>query len=753
MSKPVIIDLETRSACDLRIAGGFQYALHETTRLLTVAWQWEDKDYVWFPGSTELPQHLLLLHLPGVECFTGTEVPHALASLTHLPWLGHNSWGFDEPVWEALQPNCTPKRWLDSLPLCAMAGLPMGLNQVSKLLANGEKYTEGSKLLKQHSVARGLADCDADNVPMPLRIQIAKYNLQDVRLTRMVVDELEASLHVTPFEAKVQAAHRAINRRGVRIDQALLSRLHDLSRETVEDAVHTIRELTGGALDGLKALRSRDTIFKWMKTQDVAFGTSLAKKIVEAWIDSKTGDEEEEGATPSEFDEEDADDSPEAPSTLPLVIKVLQLRQAALRVTAGKLAQAANMTGTDGIARGLFAYHVAGSTGRWGGRRIQFQNLPTPKKGVDTWTLYGALMGYDNGSAISRVRATLDATWNELLTAVPSKIEPGDRKPTADDAAGALLRNLAVPHEGDEGLLSADFSAIEARVLAWLAGETWLEEVFRAGGDPYIEFCRRVTGRTITKGDYERKIWKETELACGFQVGGDTLSLYMAAKQVDLAKHGTTGAILVDAYRDAHPAIAGAVAGVLPDGKKWRQGGFWNRLKDAVCSTVLCKVVTHVGRITYYTERGHLYCLLPSGKEITYRNVAIRDEMTKWGKMAPVISYQHSRGYRTKLYGGKLAENVTQGTARECLAWVLVNLEEYFAQSGTGAGTVLHVHDEPGCSGRREDYPAFMRITTTAPPWADGLIIDAEGAMLPRYAKAPPPGVRDETWRAGAFRA
>ncbi len=736
-SRFVTIDLETRSACDLREHGGHLYAEHPTTRLLTVAWHVDDQYHVWLPGVERAPPALLAQHLQGVEVHLGPEFPKIP---TDRPWVGHNAFGFDEIVWARLAPaEAQPPKWIDSMCLALAAGLPAGLQHIGERLWGEGKYKEGSRELQRASRATSINDCEACDVPTGSAVLVARYNVQDVKLTVDLMEELNGCLHLPPHELRVLAAHRAINNRGVRIDTELVTALYRLANEAVADCVQRIAELTDGFFPDEASLRKRTRVLEWVRSMGVEFGDSLRREIVNQFIEESKDAKEETQL----HDDEDGDPIGST-KNLMLVCEVLQLRQAALRITGAKLEAAGKRVDARGVARALFAYWAA-HTGRWAGRGIQVQNLPRPKEAVPVWPL---VREYRRGNlSLERTRTLLDADFRR---ANERRRRAGQdlliRAPTADDAASGMIRSLFVPHEGDECLLAADLAAIEARVLNWLAGSQWMLDIFATGGDPYIEFCRKVTGELIKKKDPRRQVWKVILLGAGYQLGADKLAVYAAGQGVDLTVAGLTPQSAIDAYRDAHPEIAGVVAGYLKDGsgRTWRTGGLWYDLNNAAIEVCTNGGRVDAGKCTFYHAHGHMYVTLPSGRELVYRNARVQTSI-RWGREVPQVVYASPRWRNTLLYGGKLAENITQAVASDFIRHAMVLMHD------SGIRTVLHVHDEIVASGFRRQLPEFMRMMTAVPEWAPGFPLEAEGGWLPRYAKGPPKGLRwkEQVWRNG----
>jgi len=513
-----VIDLETRSLCDLRKSGGFVYAEHPTTALLTVAWQDTGGPMqVWLPGLGAAPQPLIDLHLPGVVVWYGAEVPGPLLD-TSMPWVGHNAWGFDEPVWADQMRRRgveTRPHWSDSAAMALQSGLPGGLDNLSVRLWGEGKYQAGSAALTK-------ASKESRDPPLATLLLIAKYNCQDVKLTSDLMEHIR-DFPLTPFEDRVQWAHRRINMRGVRLDQGLTGSLMRLANEAVDAAVLQIAELTNGFLATDDDLRSRVKVMEWLdlmgcdlgkgKGKKQANGTisrSIAKGIVHQWIDERAAEVEVESSMAEEDSDNDSLDT--GPTNLLLVVEVMQLREAALRVTCGKLTAAGLGCCSSGHLRAIIAYFAAG-TGRFGGRRFQPQNLPRPKQGVDVWGLL-RLYTFQKfhgkpGLPVDKVKALAESRVHWLRT----KVDPKAKMATLDDSASALLRAILLPEPGEK-ILAADLAAIESRVLAWLAGEKWKMTAFWEKKDPYIEFCFKSTGQRVSKKDPLRQTFKVIELGC-----------------------------------------------------------------------------------------------------------------------------------------------------------------------------------------------------------------------------------------------
>jgi len=377
-------------------------------------------------------------------------------------------------------------------------------------------------------------------------------------------------------------------------------------------------------------------------------------------------------------------------------------------VAAGKLRALKARTCRDGRLRGALAYHQA-HTGRWAGRGVQPQNLPRPAKGMRP-DLVEALLG-ELPAALDPLPSPLPAAW-----------------------VGAAIRQCFAAPKG-RSLVVLDYSQIEARALLWLAGDEEGLEVYRSGRDAYCEAAAQLYGEPIKKEDPRRQTGKVAVLASGFGAGPDAVERFAVKSEIDLAAAGTTALAVVEAWRSAHPKIAG-----WPVGRTWtdelgrerqvRKGGWWKQLekgaREAIETQGTCGPWKHDGRDLYY--------VLPSGRPLRYRQAGVA-LVEKGGKDREAIVYFNAqRGAITPTYSGKLCENLTQAYCRDILAIAIVNLSQHPDRK-----VVLHTHDEVVIECAEDDAPATLawakEIMETTPAWAEGLPIKAEGHHGRRYAK------------------
>ncbi len=387
------------------------------------------------------------------------------------------------------------------------------------------------------------------------------------------------------------------------------------------------------------------------------------------------------------------------------VLVVLRARLAVARVTTGKAQSLLDRVCADGRLRGILAYYAA-HTGRWAGRGFQPQNLPRARDLPEDI--------YDTPENAPRVAQDRDLQTAEVL--------------------GSLLRGCV--HAAPVKYLAVgDYSQVEARVLLWMAGDEANLEPYRRGEDPYRRLGARIWScepDAITKA--QRSICKVIILACGFGGGDGALTAYAEKMSVDLTEAGISPKDLVDGWRDAHHLVAGARRGVwtTPDGRQCvvRRGGMWKKLQAAAIGVAQRGESGQAARCSLRRVGADMGILLPSGRELIYREARYQEMDDRWGGRSMSITYRHPRGNVVSTYGGRLAENVVQAAARDLLAEALVTLER------EGLRPVLHVHDEIICEVDHEsDLERVEEIMRRVPPWAEGLPVDVEGCIGRRYSK------------------
>lgn len=486
--------------------------------------------------------------------------------------------------------------------------------------------------------------------------QYIKYNQQDVEVERAVRKVLE-KYPMPESEWKLWYIDQEITDRGVQIDPILVDHAIKCSEKHKEKL-----EAEAVKLTGLENPNSVSQLKDWFLKAEGLEIESLNKKAIPALI--------------SEVESTTAE-------------RVLELRQELSKTSIRKYQAMERVACQDGRARGLMQFYGANRTGRWAGRLIQVQNLPK-----------NSLADLDLARKLLR---TGDYETLELLfDSVP-------------DTLSQLIRTAIVPAKGHRFIV-ADFSAIEARVIAWMAGEKWRMDVFNSHGKVYEMSAAqmfRVPLETIDRGNPLRQKGKIAELACGY--GGAVGALKaMGALEMGLEEDELPG--LVKTWRAANPNIT----------KFW-----WDVEAAAHAAVKGGKITTMQYGLTFSYESGCLFITLPSGRRLAYPRPRIELD-TRFNK--PVLTYEgieQKLWKRLKTYGPKLVENIVQAVSRDCLAVAIERLHE------AGYGIVFHVHDEviaemPNRSGSVEKMCEIMGRPID---WAPGLPLRADGFECAYYQK------------------
>lgn len=706
---PVLFDMETRSAVDLRILGSRRYAADESTQVMTLVCLIDNVYHCWYNPSLGWVKPPILdparnwpdvatLDTAASRCrvYCDTQLPDAVraAIVAGREFVAHNCYGFDALVWrQKLTP--VPMLWGDTLPLARSGGMPGALDVIGRVLRGDGKHA-GAKILHKWMHR-------SDKPPAPGDFaEIMKYNVDDVILLEL----LYKSLDDVSLEQDTVECDRAINARGIAVDVATVRAMQEVAIVCVERAGDEIEMLTRGALQRTD-LRKVAKIRAWVQSHG-AWLPNLRKETVERFIND-----------PESFLEslDDSDELRDRVDVPPIVAQVLQLRTAATRITGAKLDSVLASIDADSRLRDMFVYHGA-HTGRFTGRKVQLHNLPRPKKGIDAEKLLQSSLTYD-----------------AIRSQIPDHLQ-------VDDAISSLLRPMFVAAEGHT-LCIADFASVECRGVAWIADEESLLSVFHRGEDPYCWMASRIYGRTVTKKDAtERQVGKITVLGAGYQLSEAKFGIYCAMQGIDLSAAKTTASECIGAFRDAFPAIAGYPSGTW-QGRKVRRGGLWDQLSATAFAAVNGKPGS-CGKCQFFMRGRNLIVTLPSQRELIYRNARIEDRVPGYcftlklePVMKPTLVYNGPHGENT-LYGGKLTENIVQAICRDLLCTGLIKCENLRLP------VVLHVHDEIVSEVADAEADAGIRqlcqLMSTPPKWAEGFPIGVEGYTSRRYFKSPPKG-------------
>ena len=553
-----------------------------------------------------------------------------------------------------------PHQWRCTAVMASYLTLPSRLGDVAVALKLAQKkMEEGKDLIRYFSVPCKPTKTNGGrtrNMPSdaPEKWAVYKqYNAQDVETERAVRKALEA-WPLPEHEWELYALDQQINDRGVRVDKKLVKNAIAVDEVFAEAAYQQAKDLTGLDNPG-----SVSQLKAWLADQEMPM-ESLAKKIVQEKAAQADG----------------------------IVAELLNLRLELSKTSVKKYEAMARTVCRDGRIHGLLQFGGASRTFRWAGRLVQIQNLPQ-----------NHLPDLDLARNI--VKAGDEPLLEQLFTSVPSTLSE-------------LIRTAFIPKDGCRFVV-ADFSAIEARVLAWLAGEEWVLEEFRGKGKIYEATASRmfhIPQETIVKGhpNYEyRQKGKQATLSCGYGGGVGALKA-MGAKMPEEEMQP-----LVDAWRAANPNIV----------------EFWNAMDRAARKVIRKQESVRVGKVTLYWQDDKLLMRLPSGRNLCY--LSPHFTTNRFGSDAIGYYAPNAAGQMVEqeTFGGKLAENATQAIARDILAHAMLNLD------AAGYSIVFHVHDEavmevPEGQGSMENACAVMG---QPPNWAEDLPLRADGYECVYYRK------------------
>ena len=554
-----------------------------------------------------------------------------------------------------------PHQWRCTAVMASYLTLPSRLADVAVALKlTQQKMEEGKDLLRYFSVPCKPTKANGGrtrNMPADAPEKWAvyrQYNAQDVETERAVRKALEA-WPLPEHEWELYALDQIINDRGVRIDRKLVKNAMAVDAAFSEAAYRRAKGLTG-----LENPGSVNQLKAWLADQNIPM-ESLAKKIVQE----------------------------KAAQTDGIVAELLNLRLELSKTSVKKYESMARTVCRDGRVHGLLQFGGASRTFRWAGRMVQVQNLPQ-----------NHLPDLDLAREI--VKAGDEKQLELLFGSVPNTLSE-------------LIRTAFIPRDGYRFIV-ADFSAIEARVLAWLAGEDWVLEEFQGKGKIYEATASRmfhIPQETIVKGhpNYEyRQKGKQATLSCGYGGGVGALKT-MGARMPEEEMQP-----LVDAWRAANPSIV----------------AFWGALDRAARRAIHKQETNRVGKVTLYWQDDKLLMRLPSGRNLCYQSPHFTEK--RFGSDAIGYYAPNAAGQMVEqeTFGGKLAENATQAIARDVLAHAMLNLEK------AGYPIVFHVHDEaimevPIGEGSLEEA---CRIMAISPDWAKYLPLRADGDEMRYYQKA-----------------
>lgn len=658
--KTLSIDLETKSSADIGKTGVYRYAEDPDFDILLfgVSVNSGPVEVYDLACGDKIPDEILQALTDNSIIKSAYNASFERVCLSywlrkHYPRYFKSYGKADDPAHKYLDPSA----WRCSLVWAAYNGLPLGLEKVGAVLGLGQqKMKEGKDLIRyfccpcKPTASNGRRTWNLPEHAPEKWDLFKKYNVRDVEVELQIQERLQ-NYPVPDFVWEEYRLDQQINDRGIMIDRKMVAGALSIDETSHNDLTTRMQQLTGLSNPN-SVMQMKDYL-----AENGLDAESLGKKEVAAMIKS-------------------------APEDLAEVLSLrLQLAKSSVR----KYEAMQNAVCADGRCRGMFQFYGANRSGRWSGRLIQLQNLPQNHLP-------------DLEQARELVKQDDYEMLDMLYDSVPSVLSE-------------LIRTAFIPRPGYKFVVS-DFSAIEARVLSYLAGEEWRMEVFRTGGDIYCASASQMFKVPVEKhgqNAHLRQKGKISELALGY--GGSVGALTaMGALDMGLAEEELQP--LVKLWRESNPHIV----------------QYWWNVDNAVKKTIKTHEVTQVGCVSFHARNGMLFIKLPSGRQLAY--VKPRIEGNQYGGES--ITYMGNdaskKWSRIESYGPKIVENITQAVSRDVLAHAMRSLSQY--------AIVGHVHDELiiECP-QNTSLDQVCEIMGQSPSWLPGIDLRADGYCCAFYQK------------------
>lgn len=654
-----VLDFETFSECDLKKCGVFEYSKHPSTEIICAAWR---------IGTCESLRSAVTqtTSIDWIQNRWPEDLVNAMNTYTGgIPaiFVAHNALFEEAIVRNVLYRAVPPARWLCTASLASALAIPRNLEGAAKAMGlKTQKDMEGNRLIQKWCKPRKPSKSNPNtrwNSPEELR-RIIQYCATDVDTT---VELFLALPMLTDKEREIWLLDQRINQRGFEVDRELVSRVLSMMSEETIELTREIRKMTG---DQIQSANQRNAVYDYISNRGVLL-PNLQKKSID-------------DALPGVTD--------------PHIKRILEIRQAVSKASTAKYHAFEARSRHDGRCRDILVYHSA-STGRWGGAGVQPQNFPR-----------GTIK--DTGSACDLIK-TGDLDLVRLFYGDPMTV------------FSSCLRGCIIAPKG-KTLDVADYAAIEARVLFWVADHEEGLNAFREGRDLYKEQASIIFG--VNTGDvnsFQRFVGKTAILGSGYGMGPVKFAATCLNQGQEVSDDLAKAAI--QSYRSTH----------YPVPKLWSNLGL-----AAQAAIENPGRAYHINHTVWQMHRDFLYCRLPSGRRLAYQKPRIIWEATPWGEKRPVLYHYGlnsiTRKYQEqKTWGGVLTENVVQAIARDLMAEAMLRIEK------AGWQIVLSVHDE--LVGERDlkrkdlSIERFCNLMAELPVWAKGCPVTVEGWTDTRYRK------------------
>ena len=652
--KTLSLDLETYSSVDLGKSSVYRYVESPDFDILLLGYCADggEVQVVDLAQGEQVPPEVIDALADARVCKWAFNAQFERVCLSR--WLRRNGYPLRNEHYAAPDDPCmaylNPAGWHCTMVWSAYLGLPLSLKDVGAALGlDKQKLTEGKELIRYFCVPGKDATRRMPASAPEKWATFRAYNLRDVE-TEMGIQE---RLRKYPVPEEVWSQYhldQQINDRGIGVDRTLVRGAIGIDKRSREELTAQLQELT--MLDNPNSVQQMKD---WLAANGLQTDTLGKKQVAELL------------------------------KTAPEPLKsVLVLRQQLAKSSVKKYQAMENAVCADGRVRGCFQFYGA-RTGRWAGRNIQLQNLPQNRMP-------------DLEQARSLVRAGDYDSVRLLYDSTP-------------DVLSQLIRTAFIPSPG-RIFFVADFSAIEARVIAWLAGEQWRQQVFAEGKDIYCASASQMFGVPVEKhgvNGHLRQKGKIAELALGY---GGSVGALKAMGAIEMGLQEEELKPLVDAWRTANPMIV----------------KLWWEVDRAVTRAVSDRTATETHGIRFTCQSGMLFIALPSGRQLAYVKPRIGENQFGGSAITYMGTNAAKQWARLESYGPKFVENIVQAISRDILCYAMQALRD--------CAIVAHVHDEviieadPGMS-----LETVCERMGRTPPWAQGLLLRADGYATPFYKK------------------
>lgn len=653
--KTLLIDIETYSGADLAKCGVYKYSESRDFNILLFGYSIDggEVQVVDLASGETIPEEIIRALTDDQVIKWAFNAQFERVCLSR--WL--KRMGITPDQGNPENPFLNPSSWRCSMVWSAYMGLPLSLEGAGMVLGlEKQKLKEGKELIRFFSMPCKPSKANGGrgrNLPSDAPDkweQYKAYNARDVE-TELEIQAKLRKFPVPEFEWQNYVLDQEINDRGIRLDMDVVKEAIRFDNRAKHELIQTMHQITT-----LENPNSVAQMKQWLSEQGLETDT-LGKAAVKELL--KT-----------------------APEPMG---RVLELRQSLAKSSVKKYAAMQNAVCSDGRVRGLLQFYGANRTGRWAGRLVQVQNLPQ-----------------NHLPDLVQARQIVKSGDYEILEILYDAVP---------DVLSELIRTAFIPKPGQQFIV-ADFSAIEARVIAWLAGETWRNGVFATHGRIYEASASQmfhVPIEEITKGSPLRQKGKIAELALGY---GGSVGALKAMGALDMGVAEEELQPLVNAWRSANPNIV----------------RFWWEVDRAAMTAVRERAVTTTHGIGFECRSGMLFITLPSGRRLSY----VKPKLGQNHFGSDAVTYEGvgatKKWERIETYGPKLVENIVQAISRDILCHALQAFKDY--------EIVMHVHDEIVIEADEnlslQDLCSKMSET---PTWARGLLLRADGFVCSFYKK------------------